>query len=154
MAKFDISSGSYSLTVINQKVPPKSCALLNFWSVCIKYEAKVYSGKYNYQRLANTKRYFLHSKYGTQHDELEPNLKNILHRNGIWGLVAFVMYIVENSSLKKSDSVAPVKKSQNLAFKIHSLHTYVVLWLHWCVANCNMIQIEKKAFIFILAKEK
>ena len=20
--------------------------------------------------------------------------------------------------------------------KIHSLHTYVVLWIHWCVANC------------------
>ena len=27
----------------------------------------------------------------TQHDELEPNLKKILHRNGIWGLEAIVM---------------------------------------------------------------
>ena len=26
-----------------------------------------------------------------QHDELEPNLKKILHRNGIWGLEAIVM---------------------------------------------------------------
>ena len=26
-----------------------------------------------------------------QHDELEPNLKKILHRNGIWGLEAVVM---------------------------------------------------------------
>ena len=27
----------------------------------------------------------------TQHDELEPNLKKILHRNGICGLEAIVM---------------------------------------------------------------
>ena len=27
----------------------------------------------------------------TQHDELEPNLKKIPHRNGIWGLEAIVM---------------------------------------------------------------
>ena len=59
-------------------------------------------------------------KNRTQH-ELKLNCKKILHRNGIWGLVAFVMYIVENASLKKSDSVAPVKKSQNLAFKIKIL---------------------------------
>ena len=26
-----------------------------------------------------------------QHDELEPNLKKILHTNGIWGLEAIVM---------------------------------------------------------------
>ena len=29
--------------------------------------------------------------YSSQHDELEPNLKKILHRNGIWGLEAIVM---------------------------------------------------------------
>ena len=27
----------------------------------------------------------------TQHDEVEPNLKKIPHRNGIWGLEAIVM---------------------------------------------------------------
>ena len=27
----------------------------------------------------------------SQHDELEPNLKKIPHRNGIWGLEAIVM---------------------------------------------------------------
>ena len=26
-----------------------------------------------------------------QHDDVEPNLKKILHRNGIWGLEAIVM---------------------------------------------------------------
>ena len=26
-----------------------------------------------------------------QHDEVEPNLEKILHRNGIWGLEAIVM---------------------------------------------------------------
>ena len=28
---------------------------------------------------------------GPQHDELEPNLKKILHSNEIWGLEAIVM---------------------------------------------------------------
>ena len=39
--------------------------------------------------------FFITSYHATrsraQHDELEPNLKEILHRNGIWGLEAIVM---------------------------------------------------------------
>ena len=30
-------------------------------------------------------------RFFTQHDELETNLKKILHTNGIWGLEAIVM---------------------------------------------------------------
>ena len=44
-----------------------------------------------------------------QHDELEPNLKKIPHRNRIWGLEAIVMFFHLTIS-KKSDSVAHVRK--------------------------------------------
>ena len=55
---------------------------------------------------------------GAQHDELESNLKKILHTNGIWGLKANVMYF-HLPILKKLVSVAPAlwEKSQNLAFE-------------------------------------
>ena len=54
----------------------------------------------------------------TQHDQLESNLKKILHSSGIWGLEAIVMYFHQPIS-KKSVSVAPVlcENSQNLAFE-------------------------------------
>ena len=45
----------------------------------------------------------------TQHDELEPNLKKILHSNGIWGLEAIVKEL-SPSNLKKIRFRSPCEK--------------------------------------------
>ena len=52
----------------------------------------------------------------SQHDELESNLKKILHTNGLWGLEAIVMYFHLPIS-KTSVSIAPVRKITKPRFR-------------------------------------
>ena len=74
-----------------------------------------------------------------QQDELEPNLKKILHRNETWGSEAIVMWFHLPIS-KKSNSVAPAlwfgmkpscsenKKMQNCPnlVKIDIFHIFII----------------------------
>ena len=58
----------------------------------------------------------------SQHGELEPNLKKILHRNGIWGLQTIVMKFHLPISTK-SVSVAPVRNNHKTSLsKVKSLN--------------------------------
>ena len=59
--------------------------------------------------------------YLPPHDEGEPNLKKILHRNGVWRLEAIFMKFHLIFS-KKSVSIAPERKITNGTFESESLN--------------------------------
>ena len=63
-------------------------------------------------------------KRGSQHDELEPRLKKILRRNGIWGLKLESYYhVVSPTNLKKIRFCSPCEKNyKTLLSKVKSLH--------------------------------